>query len=567
MSQNWRKSGGMTRNQNYNNVRNTNHYSNLLDTIHFGTQNTTTLQQSKLNIGFIRSNSNRFIGNHLFIPESFGFSTNIFNGNSCDGILPITDGSFITQLVNDTSYLTWTDSNGVVHSNDTTTSSFAISQDSAGDNDSQSLITIAGGKYQTSIIGLQGWDTMNCRNHSLNLSLNPIGGNVGIRTVDPTATLDVSGTLAVSGIATCATSSNSSGTDVATLDWVIDHTSSSSSDDGWNTDISNGSIALNSQYNTVDISGVLKVDGATTLNNSLNINTNYGESQNSSLTVTDSISGQNLYIIPNISVGYLNPISPDGSTTAIVAKGSAINNTILELSCWADIYSGILISNHEVFLGYGGDEDQGYPTYSISLDNSGTKIDSNLNVSANSTLNTLTVSGATTMNSTLDVSGIATCATSSNSSGNDVATLDWVVSHTSSGGGGWNTNDTNNSITSNSQYNTVDINGTLTVSGKCSANQFNTTSDVRLKENITDLDNSLDKICNIRGVNYNWKKDENKTQTTGVIAQEVLQQIPEAICNNVNNDILSVDYNAIIAHLIESVKELKREINELKSNK
>ena len=87
-----------------------------------------------------------------------------------------------------------------------------------------------------------------------------------------------------------------------------------------------------------------------------------------------------------------------------------------------------------------------------------------------------------------------------------------------------------------------------------------------MKENITDLDNSLDKICNIRGVNYNWKKDENKTQTAGVIAQEVFEQIPEAICNNVNNDILSVDYNAIIAHLI-SVKELKREINELKSNK
>ena len=558
MSQNWRKSGGMSRNQNYNNVRNTNHYSNLLDTIHFGTQNTTTLQQSKLNIGFIRSNSNRFIGNHLFIPESLGFSTNILNGNSCYGILPITDGSFITQLVNDTSYLTWTDGSGVVHSNDTTTSSFAISQDSAGDNDSQSLITIAGGKYQTSIIGLQGWDTMDCRNHSLNLTLNPIGGNVGIGTVDPTATLDVSGTLAVSGVASCKTSSNSSGTDVATLDWVID-TLHSGGEGGWTLDNDNDNISSINDY-TVDINGPLDVSGATTMNNSLNINTNYGSSLNPSVAITDTVSGQNLYIIPNISVGNWNSISPTGAT-AIVAKGNSIDEGILELTCWATpgTSSGILISSSEVLLKYNDS--------SITLDNIGTTIDSNLDVSGNSTLNTLTVSGATTMNSTLDVSGIATCATSSNSSGTDVATLDWVVNHTSSGGGGWDTNDTNSSITSNSQYNTVDITGTLTVSEKCSAKQFSTTSDVRLKENITDLDNSLDKICNIRGVNYNWKKDENKTQTAGVIAQEVFEQIPEAICNNVNNDILSVDYNAIIAHLIESVKELKREINELKSNK
>ena len=42
----------------------------------------------------------------------------------------------------------------------------------------------------------------------------------------------------------------------------------------------------------------------------------------------------------------------------------------------------------------------------------------------------------------------------------------------------------------------------------------------------------MDKICNIRGVNYNWKNDETKTKTAGVIAQEVLEQIPEAVNDN-----------------------------------
>ena len=74
----------------------------------------------------------------------------------------------------------------------------------------------------------------------------------------------------------------------------------------------------------------------------------------------------------------------------------------------------------------------------------------------------------------------------------------------------------------------------------------------------------MDKICNIRGVNYNWKNDETKTKTAGVIAQEVLEQIPEAVNDN-DSEKLSVNYNSIIAYLIESVKELKREIDELKA--
>ena len=80
------------------------------------------------------------------------------------------------------------------------------------------------------------------------------------------------------------------------------------------------------------------------------------------------------------------------------------------------------------------------------------------------------------------------------------------------------------------------------------------------KENITILKNSLDKICNIRGVKYNWKNDEDKKITAGVIAQEVLEKIPEDISHS-NKDKLSVNYNAIIAYLIESIKELTREKN------
>jgi len=110
----------------------------------------------------------------------------------------------------------------------------------------------------------------------------------------------------------------------------------------------------------------------------------------------------------------------------------------------------------------------------------------------------------------------------------------------------------------------INVNGSITSTGSCSCTSYNTTSDLRLKENISDLDNSLEKICNIRGVSYNLKSDENKTKISGVIAQEVIEHIPEAV-NNMDSEKLSVNYNSIIAHLIESVKELKREIEELKS--
>ena len=128
---------------------------------------------------------------------------------------------------------------------------------------------------------------------------------------------------------------------------------------------------------------------------------------------------------------------------------------------------------------------------------------------------------------------------------------------------GINTTNPNNSYILDVNGN-INVNGSITSTGSCSCSSYNTTSDLRLKENISDLDNSLEKICNIRGVSYNLKSDENKTKISGVIAQEVMEHIPEAV-NNMDSEKLSVNYNSIIAHLIESVKELKREIEELKS--
>lgn len=88
-------------------------------------------------------------------------------------------------------------------------------------------------------------------------------------------------------------------------------------------------------------------------------------------------------------------------------------------------------------------------------------------------------------------------------------------------------------------------------------------SDIRLKDNITKIDNALDKVQNLTGVTFNYK-DKNNSRHTGLIAQEVLEVLPEAVRNNPDN-MLSLAYGNMVGLLIEAIKELKSEVDDLKS--
>lgn len=94
------------------------------------------------------------------------------------------------------------------------------------------------------------------------------------------------------------------------------------------------------------------------------------------------------------------------------------------------------------------------------------------------------------------------------------------------------------------------------------AQNFNTTSDATLKTDIFKVDNALDILESISGVSFKWKRTGEKSM--GIIAQEVEEVLPELINNSSNYK--SVNYNGLIAVLIESIKELKNEIKELKGN-
>ena len=111
----------------------------------------------------------------------------------------------------------------------------------------------------------------------------------------------------------------------------------------------------------------------------------------------------------------------------------------------------------------------------------------------------------------------------------------------------------------------VDNSGNATATGNVTAY-----SDVRLKENIQPLENSLDKVMRLRGVSYTRK--DTGSHEIGVIAQEVEDVIPEfvhisdgvATDENALADVRSVDYGRMVSVLIEAIKEQQVQIEELK---
>lgn len=94
-------------------------------------------------------------------------------------------------------------------------------------------------------------------------------------------------------------------------------------------------------------------------------------------------------------------------------------------------------------------------------------------------------------------------------------------------------------------------------------------SDVRLKENLEIIPNSLDKIRQINGYIFDWKDGgeiNRPHRDMGIIAQEVQKIAPEVVAER-DNGYLAVRYEKMIALLIEGIKELSKEIEELKKDK
>jgi len=106
---------------------------------------------------------------------------------------------------------------------------------------------------------------------------------------------------------------------------------------------------------------------------------------------------------------------------------------------------------------------------------------------------------------------------------------------------------------------TLHSNGTFTASGDVVAY-----SDARVKENIEPITDALEKTLSLKGVYYNRTDKEDKSRKIGVIAQEIIEVLPEVVTED-DQGMLGVSYGNITAVLIEAIKELSKKVEELEN--
>lgn len=105
--------------------------------------------------------------------------------------------------------------------------------------------------------------------------------------------------------------------------------------------------------------------------------------------------------------------------------------------------------------------------------------------------------------------------------------------------------------------------GTLTWGGTFSATTLKATSDKRKKTNITKISGDLSSLGAYR---YKFKEPSKADEGfhIGLIAQEVEKVLPEAVSKD-DKGFLTLDYNAVVAALVDEVNQLKSEIKQLKA--
>jgi len=129
----------------------------------------------------------------------------------------------------------------------------------------------------------------------------------------------------------------------------------------------------------------------------------------------------------------------------------------------------------------------------------------------------------------------------------------------------------------------LSVTGSITATGNVTAYS----SDERLKENIKNLENPLEKVLQLNGCTFDWNEKSKElgftpkyeTNDIGLLAQEVEKVLPQAVApapfdtetnefgENVSKsgeNYLTIQYERLVPLLVEAIKELKEEVNELK---
>lgn len=284
-----------------------------------------------------------------------------------------------------------------------------------------------------------------------------------------------------------------------------------------------------------------------------------GEGIVHALTNTDKGSSQNIFkrVIPENDAGTdLGTIEADTNNDALFIRSGQVDAT-------AGISLGVDVSNDRITISHANTSSQ------ASVNNSGTTYIQDITLDTYGHITAIASATLPTYDnyvSWIAQDGDGTNVTMSsgkylkfnenNTAGNVAININFTDTSAGSSGDPFD-------LSFNASATLQDIcggtGGGSTFNGTISAVNFNSTSDIRFKENVTTIDNALDKVNAIRGVSF----DMNDKKQIGVIAQELLEIVPEVVDTS-NEDKYTVSYGNLVGLLIEAVKELSDKIDNLR---
>ena len=339
------------------------------------------------------------------------------------------------------------------------------------------------------------------------------------------------------------------------------------------TNSSNGALivagGLGVSKNT-NIGGTLGVSGVSTLNGALTVNTgltqlNAGLGVSGVSTLNGTVTVNSGLTQLNAGLGVSGPTNLSG--TLGVTGASTLNGTVTVNSGLTQLNAGLGVSGASILNG------------TITVNSGLTQLNAGLGVSGpTNLLGTLGITGASTLNGTVTVnSGLTQLNAGLGVSGPTNLLGDLGVTGDSTFNGTIIITDNTDSISHTTGSvvlnggigiaGSIHVKGDHTVQGNLTATSSTTSSDARLKTDITPIDNSLNKVLNMNGVYYNWIDTEkyNDRHQVGLIAQEVEKIVPELVLTD-DNGLKSVNYSQMVAVLIEAIKEQNSTIQNLRND-
>jgi cytoskeletal protein CcmA (bactofilin family) len=271
------------------------------------------------------------------------------------------------------------------------------------------------------------------------------------------------------------------------------------------------------------ISGTLGVTGETTLATHLNMGDGDIIKLGASADLKIYHDGSNSYV-------------EDAGTGSLVLKGSQVN-----INSSGDESMAVFVTDGAATLYYDNSAKLATASGGISVTGE---------VAATS----LDISGDVDVDGTLETDAFSIAGTTVTSTAAELNLVDGITAGTIAASKAVIV-DSNKDITG---FRNVTSTGTITA-----ATDVTVSSDVRLKSNIETIDSALNKVKAMRGVYF----DKNDKRSTGVIAQEIQEVMPEVVVtDDTENKHLSVAYGNLVGVLIEAVKELSEEVSELRNN-